>query len=107
PDTGTQAVACIVGGLGDLVEVVEALCHHHGTEDFITHHAHAGLHIDQHRRIDVVAIGGGTVAAHRHGRTVALARLDIAHDAVHLHFRYQRTHVPLGIERGARFPKRR
>src|SRR5208283_5352771 len=107
PDTGTQAVAGVVGGFGDLLEVIESLRHHHGSEDFIAHHTHAWLHIDQHSRIDVVAVGRSAVASERDRRAIAFARLDVTHDAVHLLFRDQRAHVRLRIERRARPPKRR
>ena len=56
PDARGQAVDRVVGLWHDLVQIAERNRRHHRSEDFLLHHFHFFVGVDEDRRLDEVAL---------------------------------------------------
>src|SRR3954447_11519761 len=101
PDRARQAVHRIVRQLDGLRFVAERHHRDDRPEDLLAHDRHLRLHIDEHRRLEVCVAADVPAGGQR--RAFALARFDVADDALAMRRGDQRTHLRFVRERLADF----
>src|SRR5215471_16765881 len=93
PDAGGEAVGSVIGLSDKFVGVAEGDGGDDGTEDFFLHDLHLRVGVDQHRRLDEVALVAMAVAADYGPRAFTETGFEIRADAVELFFGDQRSHI--------------
>src|SRR5262245_17517856 len=105
PDGGGQAEMGLVAAFHHLVGVLEREHVHHWAENFVAGDFHLILDVVEDRRLDEVALVADAITAAQHLGAFLLARVDEAHDAIHLLLRDLRALLGGGVERVAYFPR--
>src|ERR1700761_1607040 len=100
PDACGEPVDCVVGALGDDLDVivVERRCTDHRPEDFLLNHLHVGGGFFEHRgRHEVTKIANPLATCCDMG-ALTPAIFDVAGDAGELFVRYERAHLGLRVQ---------
>src|SRR6201999_2510895 len=103
PDAAGEAVHCLVGFLGDTIEIVVVKAHgaQNRAENLFAYHRHVRPDVGQDRRLDEITVIADAVAAGDDGGAVAFALIDVARYALELFFGDERSHLRAVAQRVA------
>src|ERR1700692_599577 len=100
PDECRESILRIVRTAGDQIQilVLDGDCGHDRAKNLLANHAHITTCLCKDRRLDKEALIAHPSAALHDLRALLHARLDVAHYAVQLLLRYQRSDLGLWID---------